>query len=312
MLTSMKEQIETQIQEQYRIIEYLGGHYPTGGCDAQQLKNPMWKVDTGDVHKLIMYCESDTLCILCDTSYKAIIQFEETECDGKKLTFYKGKNGYIMSHVPKLNKILYIHQIIMNHYGNGRGTKTSSIDHIDRNPHNNTMDNLRIASREEQEQNSKGIAQGTKRERQKCARELPEGIDQSMLRKYVVYYLNTYNKEKNKTREYFRVEHPALETPWESSKSEKVSIREKLDSANRVAEDLEQGIYPEKTAKVLPKHVSIMKRSDGKSCLVFDKRGLDGVRYNIKMVYDESGNLEDEIARLKEKLAAKYPDIERN
>jgi hypothetical protein len=42
--------------------------------------------------------------------------------------------------------------------------------------------------------------------------------------------------------------------------------------------------------------------------LSFDKRGLDGVRYNMKIVFDETENFEDELGRLKTKLEAKYPD----
>ena len=49
------------------------------------------------------------------------------------------------------------------------------------------MDNLRIATRKEQEQNSKGIKEGTKRERKQSAKDLPEGITQEMMKKYVVY-----------------------------------------------------------------------------------------------------------------------------
>ena len=99
----------------------------------------------------------------------------------------------------------------MNFYGNGKGTKNESVDHIDQDPLNNCFDNLRIATRSDQEQNSKGIKNGTKRERKQNAKELPEGITQDMMRKYVVYYKECYNREKDLHREFFKIEkHPLL------------------------------------------------------------------------------------------------------
>ena len=75
-----------------------------------------------------------------------------------------------------------------------------------------------------------------------------------MLRKYVVYYYNVYNKEKNLSREYFRVEkHPKLEKNWETTKSEKVSIMEKLQQANKIVDDLENDIYPESKTQFILK-----------------------------------------------------------
>jgi hypothetical protein len=143
------------------------------------------------------------------------------------------------------NNKLFIHQIITNCYGNGKGTKYISVDHIDRDPLNNTWDNLRIATREEQEQNSKGIKEGTKRERKQSAKTLPEGISQEMMKKYVVYYHEWLDKEHTKQREFFKVEkHPKLNKPWITSKSNKISILDKLSHANKVVSDLEKDIYP--------------------------------------------------------------------
>jgi hypothetical protein len=122
--------------------------------------------------------------------------------EGNKLTWHKHANGYILSS----HKSLFMHQIVMNCYGNGKGTKNVSVDHIDRDPLNNTMENLRIATRAEQEQNSKGIAVGTKRARKHNAKPLPEGITQDMMRKYVGYYHEFVNKEQTKSREFFKVE----------------------------------------------------------------------------------------------------------
>lgn len=292
----------------YHVVKSIVGHYPRFK-HSNIMKNPLWKIiDNTGKEQLLMYCEPDTFCFLCEESYQKILDFEREKNDGYKLSFFKCHNGYIGTKMRDL-KNMYIHQIIMDHYGNGRGTKNTSIDHIDRNPLNNTIENLRLASREEQEQNSKGIAQGTKRERQVNARPLPEGIDQSMLRKYVVYYLNVYNKEKNKSREYFRVEDPRLDTPWESSKSEKVTIMEKLEKANQVAEDLDRGIYPVKQERELPKYFSVATNKNGKSNLIFDKRSNEGIRYNMKMSISIE-NMETEIEKLREKIREKYSEIE--
>ena len=84
-----------------------------------------------------------------------------------------------------------------------------------------------IANRKTQELNSKGIKEGTKRARKKTAKELPEGITQNMLPKYVVYYKECYNKEKNLYREFFKIEkHPKIKKPINSSKSNKKTIKE--------------------------------------------------------------------------------------
>ena len=202
-----------------------------------------------------MYCEKDTICKLCPISYQKILDFEQNKNDGKKLTFHKHCNGYILSSTQSL----FIHQIITGCYGNGKGTKQVSVDHIDRNPLNNTFENLRIATREEQEKNSKGIANGTKRARKTSAKDLPEGISQEMMKKYVVYYHEWLDKEKTKYRNYFKVEkHPKLEKIWIGTKSNKVSIKDKLDLANKIVTDLEINIYPKKDDIVLPKYVSLV------------------------------------------------------
>jgi hypothetical protein len=205
------------------------------------MKNPLWEVEENGKTIILMYCEKDTLCKLCPDSYKKILDYESEFCDGKKLTWFKGVNGYIMC-----SNNLYIHQIITGCYGNGKGTKNISVDHIDRDPLNNTIENLRIATRDEQEKNSKGIMEGTKRARKSCAKPLPEGITQDMLAKYVVYYDELVYPAKITRRHYFKIEkHPKLAKIWIGTKSSRVSIQDKLAQANLVVENLEKNIYPE-------------------------------------------------------------------
>jgi hypothetical protein len=147
---------------------------------------------------------------------------------------------------------MYIHQIITGCYGNGKGTKNIRVDHIDRDPLNNTIENLRIATRDEQEKNSKGIMEGTKRARKSSAKPLPEGITQDMLAKYVVYYDELVYPAKTTRRDYFKIEkHPKLAKIWFGTKSSRVSIQDKLAQANLVVENLEKNIYPEGFLKTI-------------------------------------------------------------
>lgn len=286
------------IIENYNIIEYMTGHYSTLGQDAGIMKNPLWKIKENNKELLLMYCEKDTICILCPESYQKILDYEKIQ--NTKISWYKHQNGYILGS----NK-LFIHQTITGCYGNGKGTKIISVDHIDQNPLNNTLENLRIATRKEQEANTTGIKEGTKRERNHNAKPLPEGIQQSMLNKYVIYYHEWLDKEHTKQREFFKVEkHPKLDKIWTGTKSNKVSIQEKLSQANKVVDDLKNDIYPEKEGSHLPKYISLIVFR-GKPHLVFEKR-VDDKRLNLKMVLPDDYDLQEQIEILKEKINTKY------
>ena len=210
------------MMENYNVISYTKGHFTKNGKDAFVMKNPIWRIREGNKELIKMYCENNKLITLCERSYQKILESEKHN----KHTFFLHGNGYICS-----TSGLFIHQIITGCYGNGKGTKNISVDHIDRDPLNNTYENLRVATRKEQEENSKGIKQGTKRARKTNARQLPEGITHDMLPKYVYYCKECYNKEKQLYREFFRIEkHPNLKTKQiAGTKSSKVSIFEKLE-----------------------------------------------------------------------------------
>jgi hypothetical protein len=230
-----------QVCIDFNVLEYIPGHYAMNGSDPYFMKNPLWKIEENESVYLLMYCEKDTLCKLSLDSYKTILDFEKNSNKNNKITWHKHTNGYILSSY----KSLFIHQIIMNCYGNGRGTKTISVDHIDRNPLNNTIENLRLATRKEQEQNTKGIMEGTKRARNHNAKKLPEGITEDMVGKYVIYYHEWLNAEETKYREFFKVEkHPKLAKIWIGTKSNKITALAKLLAANKIVEDLIHDIYP--------------------------------------------------------------------
>ena len=284
------------IMEKYNVIEYITGHYLTLGQDAGIMKNPLWKIIENDKEYLLMYCEKDTICKLSFDSYQKILDYEKNI--DKKLTWYKHQNGYILC---SLN--IYIHQIITGCYGNGKGTKNISVDHIDRNPLNNTLDNLRIATQEEQQNNTKGILPGTLKERS-SKKDLPEGISYDMFKKYVYYNREFYDKDKKKERDFFRVEHPKLNKPWSTSKSNKISIQEKLNKANKVVDDLENDIYPEKDNPILPKYISLIVMRE-KTHLVFEKK-VENKRLNLKMVLPDNYDLNEQLEIFKEKINTKY------
>jgi len=93
-----------------------------------------------------------------------------------------------------------------------------------------------------------------------------------------------------------------------TSKSEKVSLLQKLESANKIVSDLEKGIFPEDTAPaaVLPKYISLVVVRE-KPHLVYERRRQDnGVREGLRMVLPENYTLETEIVKMKEKVEAKY------
>jgi HNH endonuclease len=297
------------ITQNYSVIEYIPGHIKYVGADSGKEKNPLWRVETKEGYSsILMYCEPGDICILCEESFEKILKFENEKHGGEKLSWYINPLGYVYSHIGNTYRddeniaLLSIHQVIMNHYGNGRGTKISSVDHIDRNKLNNTMANLRVATQEEQMLNSKGVLPDTKRERQSNARELPEGITHEMLPKYITYNINVWDKAKGKTRDYFRVEgHPLLlGKSWDSQKSMKVSALEKLDAAKAVLMDLDIGIMPKPMEKPLPEYVSLCEDSrTHKMCLGYE-RYIGKIRKTKRMTIQDPNfdaeNMED-IAR---------------
>jgi hypothetical protein len=281
------------------------------------MKNPLWEITnsrTGEVTDIVMYCEPNQYCLLCPASYQKILEYEATHNKGEKMTWYRTQNGYISCH----SNNVFIHQVIMDTWGQGDYTaNTNVVAHLDRNPLNNRYDNLHIATlQEHQKYNSTAGGQDEKRERKYNAKELPPGLTQNMMKRYVTYNHEWLNKEHTRSREYFKVEHPKLDKSWVTSKSEKVPLLQKLEHANQVVSDLEKGIFPDSTASVassatvpetvLPKYISIVVKRE-KPHLVYErKRQEDGVREEMRMVLPPNYILKDEIVKLKEKVKAKY------
>jgi hypothetical protein len=225
------DEMDEYVKNTYNLLKTYKGHIRNIGKDAYVEKNRMWKVFDEDTNKniLLMYCEPGNFVMLSKKSLQKIKEFEKN--NSGKLTWYIHPNGYIQG-----SNNMYIHQVITGCYGNGKGTMDISVDHIDRNKLNNCFDNLKIATREEQETNTKS-SDGERRKRSRSAKPLPEGITNDMMKKYVVYYHEKYGN--NSFREFFKIEkNPKLDKPWISSKSNKISILEKLNAANAMVDSL--------------------------------------------------------------------------
>jgi hypothetical protein len=97
-----------------------------------------------------------------------------------------------------------------------------------------------------------------------------------------------------------------LDKIWNTTKSEKVSIQDKLNQANKVVDDLENNIYPEKEGIQLPKYVSLVNMRD-KQHLVFEKR-IENKRLGLKMVLPDEYDLQEQLDKLNEKIKEKYDD----
>ncbi len=224
------------IEKEYKIKRIIKGHSKSRGIKAKIECNRIWIVENKDNKELYLIgCENNKYVMTCKKGYDIILKYEKEIKN--KITWYVNKENYVQGRISE-HYVLYIHQVITDCYGNGKGTMNISVDHIDRNPLNNCFDNLKKATREEQQTNTKS-SDGERRERKHNAKPLPEGLTNDMMRKYVVYYNECYNKDKELYREFFKIEkHPKLDKPWISSKSNKVSLLDKLKSANDMVDSL--------------------------------------------------------------------------
>lgn len=307
-----------EILQKYPSAIYYSGHYKTNGNDAYNMKNPYWKIKEHENNEnnqeyYLMYCEQDTYIKLDKISLESIEIFQKNYNNNEKLTFFKMKNGYICCKLNQCNKMLYIHQIIMNLYGQGKGINNLSVDHINRDPLDNRSTNLTIASLKEQQENSKGVLKDTKRERKSSAQELPENIKHEDIPKYCYYCKEKYNSNGD-IRDFFRIEkHPNQKSIISTSKSIKLSILDKLNEAKQIILKLDNNEYYSENNNVpfkLPVgfYVTKFRNSDH---LIYDYRNIETKeRRNMKMKLVENYDLKEEYDKFLEKLQKKYPETE--
>ena len=131
-----------------------------------------------------------------------------------------------------------------------------------------------------------------------------------MLPKYVCYYNECYNKEKNLYRQYFRIEgHPKLDKDISSSKSNKISIHDKLIEIKQYLKNIEENKECVKEKKELPVGIRLKKKDDEESFFILDYR-IDNNRYNLKMKVNKSKSYDENYDLFKKKVLNKYPNYE--
>ena len=196
-----------------------------------------WYYDALDPEKnecILMFCRPEGYTIIDKESLQRIREIEQ-----RLVTWFIMQNGYVAGHIMTETGLtnVYLHQFLMDHRGYGVGNV--SIDHVNQNKLDNRMANLRIATQSEQNENRGKVS------RKHNAKELPDGLKQSDLPKFVVYYKE---KHGNGTREFFTVEkHPIQKLKesgvvdhttaqlankrWATTKAGSLSIRDKLQQA---------------------------------------------------------------------------------
>jgi hypothetical protein len=223
-----------EFAKDYEVLKEYVGHKPTMGRKAGQILNPYWNVK----HKItgekiyVMYCIPDTYCLIAEKNIDDVLKIDK---DNINPTWYKMDVGYVATHLKNSDtKLLYMHQHLLRKELKDKWDDSKTVDHINRNKVDNRIENLRLATQSEQNSNT------DKRNRKHNARDLPAGISQSDLPKFITYNKETVNKQTGKTREFFRVEKHIKQDgkKWSTSKSDKISIHDKLKQAIKYLDTL--------------------------------------------------------------------------
>lgn len=216
----------------------------------------------------------------------------------------KCTGGYVRSTLN--GKCVYLHILLKERYENKPGDEYT-VDHINQIKLDNRNTNLRWATPSEQNANR------SKMNRKYNAQDLPDGITQQMIPKYVTYIKECYNKEKQLYREFFSIEHPKQQvTKIGTSKSEKISIFDKLKEAKEIVSKLDAGTYyqekeEKKNNNILPQHIKYKELED-KYLFNYDNNNKNERKTLKKIAYKKNYTFETYLPVFIKEIQFKYDD----
>ena len=276
-----------------------------GACSGEY-RNMYWKVKDNDLSYYMIHIKDDIYTKISINDIEKVLLFKNI-----RPIWYLQSNGYIATtiHHNKKQTNYSLHQLILDVHEVDLTSFERTVDHINQDKLDNRTENLRLVNMSVQNSNRDKVS------RRVDAIELPEGIKQEDIPKHIVYRKEILDKETGKFREYFYIcNHPTFTQHWSSSKSNQITIKEKLKQAKLKIQEINGLIskfqYNKESGnnkKVdLPTYITLVKQRD-KYHLTFDAR-LEHKRYNFKSVC-KTTNVQDELNKFIPNVNKKYPEL---
>jgi hypothetical protein len=293
----------------YEILKKGDSHLIKEGTCAGEYRNMYWKVKKDNLTYYLMHIKDDLYTKISKRDIKKVLFFKD-----KRPTWRLFQNGYVTCtiNIDDKQKVYYLHQLILDVHDEDLTSYEKTVDHINCEKLDNRRDNLRLVNMSVQNANRGKSAR-------RCdASELPDNLTQKDLPKYVIYRKEILDKETNRYREYFYIQnHPKLEKTWETTKSNKVSIREKLKLAKLKLEYIDgiisEAQYNQQSGSnkqiekehelKLPKYFRLSNDRNKKQ-FIYDQK-VNDKRQTFRMVL-QSDDVEKELEKFIELVKKKY------